>query len=77
MTDKQWQAIINECRKAGDEHLRLLHIAEKEYNRRYGHDPSQVDDDWWIDALHYCNGCTDLKNIKNSAELHKDNDINP
>jgi len=72
MTDRQWQLVINKCRKAGDEHLRLLRIAEKEYIRRYGNHPSDVDDDWWIDALHYCTGDTDLKEIKSSAENRND-----
>jgi hypothetical protein len=68
MTDKQWQSVINKCRSAGDEHLRLLKIAEDEYVRRYGQHPSEVDDDWWIDALHQCKGNTDLQKIKESAE---------
>lgn len=72
MTDKQWQSVINRCRKAGDEHLRLLKIAEDEYINRYGHNPSEVDDDWWIDTLHYCKGDTDLEKIKQSAELRND-----
>lgn len=72
MTDKQWQSVINECRKAGNEHLRLLGVAEEEYIRRYGHNPSEIDDDWWIDALHFCKGDTDLKGIKQSAELRND-----
>ena len=54
-------------------HLRkskaLLEVAEAEYERRYGHHPSDVDDDWWIDTLHYGNGGTDLKKIKASAEM--------
>ena len=69
MTDKKWLSIINKCRKAGDEYLRLLKIAEDEYQRRYGNNPSDVDDDWWIDTLHYCKGDTDLCKIKDSAEF--------
>jgi len=70
MTDKQWQKVINKCRKAGEEHLAYLHTAENEYIKRYGHNPSEVNDDWWIDTLHYCKGDTDLQKIKDSAELH-------
>ena len=70
MTDKKWQEIITACRVAGDEHLRLLRIAEDEYIRRYKYNPSEVDDDEWIDALHYCNGHSDLSKLKESAELH-------
>ena len=71
MTDKKWQEVIDKCRAMGDEHKRLLLIAEDEYQRRYGHKPSDVDDDWWIDSLHYCTGDTDLKGIKKSAEMRK------
>lgn len=72
MTDKQWHKIIIKCKSACDEHLRLLDIAEKEYKRRYGHLPSEVDDDWWIDTLHYGRGSTDLEEIKKAAEMHTD-----
>lgn len=72
MTDKEWEHIIERCRKAGDEHKRLLKISEDEYQKRYGQSPSDVDDDWWIDSLHICTGDTDLQKIKNSAELHKE-----
>ena len=30
----------------------LLNKAEEEYKRRFGHYPSEVDDDWWIDSFH-------------------------
>jgi hypothetical protein len=70
MTDKEWQSVIKKCQKSGLEHLGYLKIAEDEYIKRYGHHPSEVDDDWWIDSLHYCKGDTDLKKIKDSAELH-------
>lgn len=70
MTDKEWQSVIKKCQKAGLQHLAFLKIAEDEYIKRYGHHPSEVDDDWWIDSLHYCKGDTDLKKIKDSAELH-------
>lgn len=73
MTDNQWQTLINKCRIAGNEHLRLLNIAEEEYIRRYGHNPSEVDDDWWINTLHYCKGDSGLEGIISSAELHSSN----
>ena len=70
MTDKEWQKVISACQKAGLQHRKLLRVAESEYIRRYGHDPSEVNDDWWIDTLHYCNGDSDVKKIKESAQLH-------
>ena len=72
MTDKKWHEIIIKCKAACDEHLRLLKIAEEEYSKRYGHAPSEVDDDWWIDTLHYGRGSTDLDLIKKAAEMHTD-----
>lgn len=71
MTDKKWQELIIECQKVGIEHLRLLKMAEEEYKKRYGHYPSEVDDDWWIDTLHYCRGDVNLINIKKAAEMRK------
>ena len=68
MKNKEWHDIIIKCKKANDEHKRLLKIAEKEYERRYGKNPSEVDDDWWIDVMHYGNGSTDLDKIIDSAK---------
>lgn len=72
MTDKKWHSIIIKCKAACDEHQRLLKIAEEEYFRRYGHSPSDVDDDWWIDTLHYGHGSPDLNLIKKAAEMRID-----
>ncbi len=72
MTDKQWQRVIDKCQEAGQEHLRLLRIAEAEYEKRYGHNPSEVDDDWWIDTVHYCKGNTDIELIKMAANDRND-----
>ena len=68
MTDKQWEAIIKRCVKHGKEHQRLITTAEKEYERRYGHNPSDVDDDWWIDTVHYCHASVDICAIKEKAQ---------
>ena len=72
MTDKKWHEIIIKCKAACDEHLRLLKIAEEEYYKRYGNSPSDVNDDWWIDTLHYGRGSTDLDLIKKAAEMRID-----
>ena len=71
MTDKKWQDLISKCRAAGDQHQELLREAENEYKRRYGNFPSEVNDDWWIDGLHYCSGSVDLKAIKTHAKLNQ------
>ena len=72
MTDKKWHEIIIKCKASCDEHLRLLKIAEEEYVKRYGNSPSDMNDDWWIDTLHYGNGSTDLVLIKKAAEMCAD-----
>ena len=52
MTDKKFQEAINEAAfKLRDYHISLAK-AEKEYIRRYGVHPSDIDDDCWIDSLH-------------------------
>lgn len=67
MTDKKWLKVIEECSDVYAKYLALLEIAEEEYIRRYGNNPSDVDDDWWIDCMHYGVGAIDLDKIKQSA----------
>lgn len=76
MTNKEWLSAITKCKKAGDEHLRLLFLAEEEYKRRFGDNPSNVDDDYWIDTLHYCNADIDFEEIIASAEMCRNQNIN-
>lgn len=72
MTDKQWNKVIVKCKTACDKHKYLLKIAEDEYERRYGNNPSEVDDDWWIDALHCGNGSIGLEKIIENAKWSND-----
>jgi len=53
MTDKKFMDLIDKTQKALREYSRLKELAEKEYERRYGHNPSDIDDDYWIDSVHY------------------------
>jgi len=71
MTDKQWVKIIDKSVKHLKIAFSLRVTAEEEYVKRYGNHPSEIDDDWWIDTLHYARGTTDLSKIIESAELHK------
>jgi len=68
MTDKQWHKIIIKSCNLYREAIRLRDIAEEEYKNRYGVYPSDVDDDWWIDTVHYGRGGYDLDKIKQSAK---------
>lgn len=71
MKDDQWDKAIKKAQSALREYKRLLHFAEKEYIRRYGNHPSDVDDDWWIDKLHYSGSPTTISEIDKSALMHK------
>ncbi len=51
MTDEKWKDLIERSAKAHIEANRLRGLAEKEYERRYGKNPSEIDDDWWIDTI--------------------------
>jgi hypothetical protein len=70
MTDKQWESVIDKCRKKHSEYKKLLQIAEDEYLKRYGFNPSDVDDNLWIDLLHYSHPKKiNIDEIKKSAEF--------
>jgi len=51
MTDKQFNQLLKKTAKAGNKYLTLYRQAEHEYERRYGDNPSDIDDDFWIDSL--------------------------
>jgi len=69
MTDKQFQKLIDRCVKAAKLHHALLQDAEAEYERRFGFNPSDVDDDFWIDSLHHGVEVT-VAQITENAEFH-------
>ena len=52
MTDKKWQELLNKVTSLHSDYLVFLTKAENEYERRFGHHPSDVDDDFWIDSFH-------------------------
>lgn len=68
LTDKQWFKAIANARKFYEMYKRHLDNAEQEYKRRYGRLPSEVDDDWWIEALHQGQGEISIEIIKEHAE---------
>ncbi len=53
MTDKKFEALMNQCLYANLEYKALLVKIEDEYERRFGHNPSDIDDDQWIDLFRY------------------------
>ena len=56
MSDKQFQALINRTWKVKQQFYVLLETSEAEYERRYGSNPSDIDDDSWIDTMHQPGG---------------------
>lgn len=59
MTDRQFTNLLRKTARAYNRYKPLLEAAEKEYKRRYGNNPSDVDDDFWIDSLHGAGGAAD------------------
>ncbi len=73
MTDKEFFNLIKKTHKVCRQHRILLQEAEVEYERRFGNNPSDVDDDSWIDVMHY--GTDMYENIEQvieEANLHND-----
>lgn len=56
MSDKEFTTLMQKTQKAGLIHKKLLAKLEKEYYRRYGNYPCDIDDDFFIDAFDYCQG---------------------
>lgn len=51
MTDSQFTRKLQQAAKASNKARDLYAECEQEYERRYGVNPSDADDDTWIDAL--------------------------
>lgn len=56
MTDARFTKLLDRAAAAGRKHGQLLEKAEAEYERRYGKNPSDADDDQWIDAMTLAGG---------------------
>ncbi len=71
MTDTEFTKLLQRCAKAGNKYLELYQKAEKEYERRFGVNPSDVDDDEWLDALALsCGKCTEGLTASEIEERH-------
>jgi len=69
MTDLKFQKAINKAQKYLINYHESLKIAEFEYERRYGHHPSDKDNDEWIDAMHVNAIPITVAQVKTFAEL--------
>jgi len=52
VTDSTFQRHLNQLAAAKDRYLMELQECENEYKQRFGFFPSDIDDDYWIDAFH-------------------------
>ena len=74
MTDKEFVRIVRQLCKAENKARKLREIAEEEYERRYGNNPSDIDDDNWIDltgAIGYASEKLTLKDIERGIKIEK------
>lgn len=71
MTDQNFEKAMKSCYRAFKRHEALLEKIEKEYERRFGESPSELDDDFWIDTFHYGTDEPDFHEIIKSAQNAK------
>ena len=70
MTDEAFQKLIKDTVLAAQSHTALSFKADAEYERRFGHNPSEADDDFWIDSTHYGQGLPTVAEVTENAALH-------
>lgn len=80
MSDSEFVSLLGRVIKANIKYKNLLKLAEDEYEKRFGHNPSDIGDDNWLDIFHYnVDVELDLEQIKEEAELcvvlYKDNHL--
>ena len=70
MKDIDFQKLITRAVIAAQSHQELVKKAEVEYERRFGHNPSDADDDFWIDSIHCGQGAPTVAEVTKNAALH-------
>ncbi len=56
---------------AARKHQTLVVELEREYERRYGKNPSECDDDFWIDTVHHGHGTVPtIQELNENVKLH-------
>ena len=68
MKDSSFQYLLDRLSTAKKNYDILLESAEKEYKKRFGNYPSDVDDDSWIDTFHIVGGKMTVKEVGESAK---------
>ena len=70
MTDIEFIEKIRLSMIYAQKHASLISEIDREYFRRYGAYPSDVDDDFWIDTVHLGHGSIPtIEQIRENAEL--------
>ncbi len=54
MNNNNFQKLLDKLGNAHEKYLKYLEEAENEYERRFGSNPSDLGDDFWIDNFHTC-----------------------
>lgn len=82
MDNRKLQELMDQCYQAGLKHKRLLEQLEAEYEARFGSNPSDVDDDNFIDTFHYCTGermtvkqMTKGAKLRNGTTVEEEDDL--
>lgn len=71
MTDKQLKKLMDKTLILAIKHRETLRLLESEYFKRFGHNPSEVDDDFFIDTFHYGNGgLVTVEQLTDNAKLY-------
>lgn len=56
MTDKQILRLAQKAHKLVNKAHEAIKLADSAYEKRFGTTPSDIDNDGWIDAVHYGQG---------------------
>jgi hypothetical protein len=70
MTDNRFQELLNNLSKSHNEYSVLLKKAEKEYERRFGNHPCDVNDDFWIDSFRNSPSSAKVEDVIESAKMY-------
>ena len=76
MTDRKFQSLLDRTAAAQRKFQTLLREAEAEYARRYGANPSDVDDDEWIDAMTGGCGLAQGMTVAETAQSARNSGLN-
>ena len=68
MTDKQFKKKLDVLQRHFNRYYELLLVCEAEYEKRFGYNPSELEDDFWIDQFHVIGGGNEAPSIETITE---------